>query len=314
MPSAVTHAYFARDVYKKLPAKVKRKIDLDEMVTFSQGPDVFYYDLLREKNRNFGKLVHTTKTEKFIIEYVDHILKYRLEKKKEVISSLYGMVLHYVLDKTTHPFIYYETDGSPVKHREMELLIDLYMIEKREKINPRKVDITTLVFPKMAPKNQLQNLLDRVYEDVYGVSNMGKVYLRNLPEMKEYFHMFRYDPYGYKLKLYRVIHKLPFVSNKICYNSYAIDLRTKVAYINFEHEVWCHPCNKSETSTKSFFDLYHDALEEAVFILTQIHQVLVKENEVRSLQKVTGNKSMITGKDCNSKTKMTYFKNKKPGK
>lgn len=312
MPAAVTHAYFVKDVYKKLKPKVRRKIDLDTLILFSQGPDVFYHTPLiykKKKEKSFGYIVHSTKTAQFMIEYVDHILKYRLEKRKDIISSCYGMLSHNILDKKTHPLIFYQTNKDRTKHREMELLIDLYMLERRERINPRKVKLSKLLFPKVETSVQLRILLDRVYEDVYGKPNMGKVYLASLKKQQRTFKWARNDSNGYKLKFYQALSKLPFVSKRICYLSYANDLRKKVKYVNFEHEEWCHPCNKNELSTKSFFDLYQEAIEEAVKQIEFIHEVLTQEAELKDLRNVLDNKSMITGKDCNSKSKMRYFKN-----
>lgn len=313
MPNAVTHSYFVRDVYKRLNPKVRRKIDLDFLVTFGVGPDAFYNPSFTsfpfKKIRNFGYQVHHKKTQKFLIEYVDHILKYRLENNREIISSLFGMLCHNVLDKTTHPLIYYQTGGNAIKHREMELLIDLYMLEKREQINPRRVRIAPLLFPKMKFSVQLRNLLDRVYEDTYGKRNMGKTYLKCLNQMKRNYQYFRYDPMGYKLKLYHTISKFPWVSKKMNYYSYANNLRKKVSYINFKHNGWSHPCNKKEICTDSFFDLYKKAILEAVYVIEETYDVLSKDKELRNLRSVIDNRSMITGKDCNSKTQMKYFKN-----
>lgn len=313
MPQAATHAYFAKDVYKKLPAKVKKKTDLDLMITFSQGPDAFYNAVTLHGNKNnyhFGYMVHTTKTKKFLIEYTDHILKYRLEKNLDVVSSLYGMMLHNVLDKKTHPLIYYQTSKDSLKHREMELLIDLYMIEKRERKDPKSINLTNFIFPKMTDSKPLINLLDRVYEDVYNVPNMGKTYIKGLKGMRFSYTHLRYDPYGHKRNFYQVLTNLPFVSPRINTYSYANNLRDKIWYINYEHEKWTHPCNKNEVSTKSFFDLYNEAIDIAVEMITKTHEVLSHELDLKELDSVIDNKSMLTGKDCNLSGRMRYFRDK----
>ena len=45
MPSTMTHAAMARDIYNRLSKKVQEKFDnqLEEYVTYSQGPDLFYF-------------------------------------------------------------------------------------------------------------------------------------------------------------------------------------------------------------------------------------------------------------------------------
>lgn len=312
MPSIVTHTYFAKDVYQKLKPKIKRKIDLDTFLVFSKGSDVFnsqYLDFFHHQElSDFAFYVHDNKTKKFLMEYVSHILKYRLEKNEEVVASLYGMIAHHVLDSKTHPFIYYQTNIKPYEHKEMELLIDLYMLEKRERMKPCRVNLTKLVYPKMSYSVQLRNLLNRLYQDVYGVERMGNAYLSCLEQSHFMVRYFMLDRYGAKLKIYRILQTLPFVSKKIILNSYANDLRKKVIYFNFEHDRWCHPCNKTETSTASFFDLYHEALDRTIEILEQVHEVLVGKKELKELKQVLDNASCITGKDCDIKYPMKYFK------
>ena len=45
MPSSITHAYFAREVYTSLPVKYKNKINSDtgELELFAQGSDPFMF-------------------------------------------------------------------------------------------------------------------------------------------------------------------------------------------------------------------------------------------------------------------------------
>ena len=312
MPSMVAHTYFAKDVYKKLKPKIKRKMDYDTFLVFSKGSDLFYYQYLdffhHQDLSDFAFYVHDNRTKKFLMEYVSHILKYRLEKNEEVIASLYGMIVHHVLDVKTHPFIYYQTNIKPYEHKEMELLIDLYMLEKRENMKPCKVNLHRFLFPKTSYSVQLRNLLNRLYQDVYGVPRMGNAYLSCLEQTHFIVRYFMTDRYGIKLAIYRLLSKLPFVPDQIVCNSYANDLRKKVVYFNYEHDRWCHPSNKNETSTASFFDLYHEAVDRAVEIMNEVHEVLVGKKDEKELKKVFDNASCITGKDCDIKYPMKYCK------
>lgn len=322
----MTHNYFARDVYRKLSPKLKRKIDRDSMLVFSEGPDVFYYQFLNPVKmttlQNFGNLVHETHTKKFFYDYVNYMLKFRLEKKKEIVGSLYGYITHFVLDSTTHPLVYYktgfynnETKESVTyhkKHTEMELLIDLYMLEKREKKKPSKIRIDKMVFPKTSYSVQLKNLLNRVYQDVYGIENMGTVHLSSIKQMRFVYRHFCYDPHGMKLACYRQLAKvLPAKLKVIEYGSYANNLRSKISYINYEHDTWCHPLDKKETSTDSFFDLYNEAVTKAVTLITFLDRVLSGEVELKQLEKKLKDISYTTGKDCRNMAPMRYFEQEK---
>lgn len=313
MPGIVTHTYFAKDIYIKLKPKIKRRIDQDTYLVFSKGPDIFryqYLNILRHKELvKFGYHVHDNKTKKFLLEYVNHIVKYRLEKNKEVVGSLYGTITHYVLDSKTHPLIYYQTNQNSYKHKEMELLIDLYILEKREEKKPRKIKIDKLLFPNISYSLQLRNLLNRLYQVVYGKEKMGNYYLSCLKQINFIVRYLKMDRYRIKLRIYRLLSKIPFIPKKIVLCSYANNLRKKIGYVNFEHEKWYHPCNKNEASTDCFFDLYNEAKEKTLEIINEVHSVLVGEKDIKELEKVLDNTSCITGKDCDIKRPMKYFKN-----
>lgn len=317
MPSACAHAYFARDVYRTLEPKLKRKIDRNTMITFSQGPDVFYYQFFNPfqnaKVHAFGQLVHTTYSKKFFIQYIDHMKRYRLEKKPEVVASLYGYLTHYLLDYYTHPLIYYKTGNTTIKqyrgkHQEMELLIDLYMLEKRERKKPAKIKLDRFLFPTREFSIPLKNLLNRVYQDVYQVPNMGNVYLSNLKQMRFIYRYFRYDPYHIKQPLYHILAIwFPTKWYRLDYTSYASELRTKIGYINYEHKPWCHPLDQTEIHTETFFDCYQRAQQEAVRIIQKMNLVLVGDIELKELEAILPDVSYLTGKDWHIGKEMQYF-------
>lgn len=312
MPYAMTHNYFAKDVYRKLNPKLKRKINRDSMLVFSEGPDVFYYQFLNffkiSTIQDFGNLVHERHTKQFFYHYVDYMLKFRLEKKPEIVGSLYGYITHFVLDACTHPLIYYKVGNSYEKHAEMELLIDLYMLEKREKKKPVKIKIDKMIFPKTNYSIQLKNLLNRVYQDVYGVPDMGTMHLSSIKQMCFVYRHFCYDPHGVKIRCYNTLATvLPPKLKVIKFGSYANDLRSKVSYINYEHKTWCHPLDKKEISTDSFFDLYQEAIPRAISLITMLDRVLSGELELKQLEKKLEDISYLTGKDCRKRAKMRYF-------
>ena len=88
MPSAMTHAYFAEDVYRKLPPRVKQKIERDTMRVFAQGPDVFYAHFFSKKTRLFGREMHVHKTKRFFENYIEYMKRYRLFVKLKLKSTV----------------------------------------------------------------------------------------------------------------------------------------------------------------------------------------------------------------------------------
>ena len=316
MPSAMTHAYFADDVYRKLPSRVKQKIERDTMRVFTQGPDMFYYHFFSSKVRSFGKEMHSHKTKRFFETYIEYMKRYRLEKKKEAISAFYGFLLHYILDMKTHPLIFYQT-GSNTKnkvesknsHREMELLLDLYYMEKKEKKNPAIIRHDRYLFPTRTFSSSLEHLLDDTIMKTYRKEDMGKCYLKSMRKMRFIHRFLSYDPHGRKLKFYRICDRLKLHRGKKWqYLSYANDLRRKATYFNCEHNRWCYPVDASIEKTESFFELYEEAIEEAVMWISKFHDVFVGKEDVKECMKDFPSNSYLTGVSEFKKTKMKYFK------
>ena len=76
MPSTVTHAYFANDVYDNLPIGLKKLLmdDKKKLRMFAQSTDPFiFYKLLSRKDkkiRNFQKYFHENKSQEFFINLI----------------------------------------------------------------------------------------------------------------------------------------------------------------------------------------------------------------------------------------------------
>lgn len=311
MPSAMTHAYFAEDVYRKLPPRVKQKIERDTMRVFAQGPDVFYAHFFSKKTRLFGREMHVHKTKRFFENYIEYMKRYRLEKKRETISACYGFLLHYILDMRTHPLIFYKTGSASQdknSHREMELLLDLYYMEKKEKKTPASIRQDRYLFQTCSFSASLEHLLDDVLMKTYQRENMGKVYMRSLRKMRFVHRFFSYDPHGVKLKLYRIGDRLRTNRGKKWqYISYANDLRSKAAYFNCEHNNWCYPVDATIRKTESFFELYEEAIEEAVMWISKFHEVFVGKENLKECMKEFPSNSYLTGVSEFKKAKMKCF-------
>src|SRR5574344_569280 len=116
MPSTITHAYFIIDVYEKLDidTRILLKDQKDKLKIFAQSMDPlnFYTSFKKGKGkkvRAFANTFHTKKTQDYLINLINYIKYNYYSNNPEVIAFLYGMISHYVLDTTTHPYIYYKT-------------------------------------------------------------------------------------------------------------------------------------------------------------------------------------------------------------
>lgn len=146
MPGPYTHYLFSK--HNLLDHK-------KEFYVASQGPDAFfYYGIInsyplinRAKNlkevRDFGGYLHTINpsiTFSFLLDYIKNIKDNYL--KEHLLELIKGFMSHYVLDRTCHPYIYYET-GAPLTNKDyhffhmyFETLIDKEVeLYYKEKIN-----------------------------------------------------------------------------------------------------------------------------------------------------------------------------------
>lgn len=326
MPSSVTHALFALDVYDNLNKEYQKKISnkLENYKTFAQGPDpLFFYNLSnlkRGKNiRNiYPELIHTSNTQKFFISLIAYIKDNNLENNSEILSFLYGFITHYILDSTIHPFIIYKTgifsqkDNSTYKynglHNDMEVYIDSYMIFQREKVFPKDFKTYNFICNIREFSDEINLLLDNIFEDVYNINDFSKVYFKSIKQMKNIFRIYRYDKFGIKKIGYKFIDfLLPKKYLKKEMLSYHVNPNNKKHYLNLEKNEWNHPMNKYEYYNYSFVELYKISINRAVNTINYVNDVLYGKKNIKSLEKVFTNLSYVTGKDCKLKEKCQYF-------
>lgn len=323
MPSSFTHHIFALDVYDKLDDKTKNRMknNLEEMKLFAQGPDVFlFFDLgklKKNKSKYLGKTVHKRNSKDFFLKTVSYIKENKLEKNYEVIGFLYGFICHYALDSVCHPFIFYKTgvyrnNKETLKyiglHDEMESVIDSYFIKNKLQIKMKKYKPHKYISGVNEFSNELSNMIDNVFKDIYGWDNISKIYFKSYQRMKKLYRVFRYDPYKIKRTIYTIVDKItPKRIENLKWFSYNGEFKQKLHYMNFEKEKWNHPLDRNETYNYSFIELYVVACNKAVNIIKEVNKVLYDKESIKRLDSVFDNSSYINGKDCDIKDKMQYF-------
>ena len=126
--------------------------------------------------------------------------------------------------------------------------------------------------------------------------------------MKHSYHFLRYDPHGIKNKLYRFIDKIHSRSIKDFYPiTYSYELNKNDYYLNLCNNKWCHPRYNNEIYTESFIDLYNNAVNNAVYMINKVNEVLFENKNIKILNDVFLNLSLTSGKECNDKAKNKYF-------
>lgn len=324
MAGTITHAYFALDLYDRLSIRSKELlIDKKEYLKlFAQNTDIlFFYNITNfkkgKKVREFGYKSQKIKTYEFFSTLINYIKYNNHQYNPQVIAYLYGMLSHYVLDSTMHPFIIYKTgnfdksDKETYKynhlHNEMESYFDNYLLTIREGINPRKFKCYDFCFNVDEFDDSLIEVMDFTYKEVFGINDFHKYYLKASKQMKFFYRIFRYDPTGIKKLFYRGI---DLVSPKSLLRkvplSYHISYKDKKWFLNLEHKKWYNPTDKRSKSNESILELYTKALAKTSNMIQEINQFLYYDKKI-NLKKIVGNLSYETGKDCSKERKLKYF-------
>lgn len=324
MPSSMTHAYYAINVYEKLNDKSKNRIknSLDNLKYYAQGPDsYFFYNLIMTKKgkqiRDFGSYMHRHNVQDFFVNTIDYIYQNNLKNNHEVMAYLYGFICHLILDSTIHPLVFYKTGIFNKKnkktykynglHYEMEYFIDIYMIYQNEKIEAKYFKLFKYFHKINTLDNDLSKLINITLKETFNLDNMSKYYLESMKDLRLFFKYYNYDRFGIKKLIYQIFDFIaPQNIRRKKPLSFNIKHNQKIHYLNLEKNTWNHPCNIDETYDYSFIELYRISIDKAVNIINQINDILDNYN-IDKIKKIIPNTSYITGKDCNNKEKMHYF-------
>jgi hypothetical protein len=322
MPATITHAYFGKDVYDILPVNIKNKIDIKRIKTFGQGMDsLMFYNLfnpLPGKNiRKFDNYFHNNKTRAYFISLINYIKNNNLINDKDSYSYLCGLICHYALDSTVHPYVFYYTGSFKKKnpntykynnqHEFMETFIDNDMVRRRENSNPYNFNISKFAIDKKRFSNNLNKTLDYSFEEVFHLNNMSKIYYSSLKQMSRALTLFRKDSSGLKRIIYMTVDTFtPNNTFRFEAISYHYPLKDNNNYLNNNHILWRNPIDYNLTSKESFIDLYIKALKLAK-VLIEISFYYINGNNYIKLEDFFTNRSYTTGLDCDLGSDLKYF-------
>lgn len=323
MPATFTHGIFAMDVYDELSLKNKKILEsnLTQYKMFAQSMDsMMFYNIENIKPgkslREFQYTFHSTKTKEFFITLVKYIKEKKIYNDNEVMTFLYGFICHYVLDSNVHPFVFYKTGYFNKKDKEsykynnlhsfMETYLDNYLITKRISSTPYNFRIDNFCFDLKSFNDNLQECIDSVFEQVFNIKNMSKIYYISLKQMKGFLRRYRFDKLGLKKIGYKVI---DYITPKSIFRfealSYHYQPKDSEYYLNLKHSIWYNPCDKNIFSYESFDDLYKKSITETVKIIEKLDDYF-KGNNV-SLNNIFTNKSYISGLGCDKNLTLKNF-------
>ena len=320
MPSITTHHIFGIEVYKNLKEKNILKNDLLIYQTFTQSHDYLYYYTFDFKNakkiKNLGSKGHHEKTQEYIINIIKNIKKNNLSEHGPAIAYLYGVITHYVLDSTCHPYIFYKTgvyrkhDKNTHKylggHTHIEKQLDAYYYKKYFNKDYKYCNINKEIIKNPIFSNELTNLITASYKETYNIDNIGNIYQKCIKDAKIIMSLRSNDRFGIKKGLYRFIDLI--TRNKFHLKYYSTHInKIEKTFLNEDRQTWHHPSNKEITYNYSFEDLFNLSLKKTISIIEDVNQYLYDRKDLEELKESIPNVDYSTGFDLDKNIRMDYF-------
>lgn len=165
MPTTFTHDIFGKDVFKRLPDRLKETIRSGKGLyrIGLHGPDIFFYYWPIHKNKvnQTGHRMHREQASAFFEKGVSEFLT---DPSSELASYLLGFACHFMLDSTCHGYIGAFEKKTGISHAEIETELDRYFMirEKKELFSylpagvlepdEEKCRVIARVFPQLSAK------------------------------------------------------------------------------------------------------------------------------------------------------------------
>lgn len=318
MPNIISHTLFLDELYESLDDELKEWMQSRKqlMQIGSNGPDILFfhgYDpkrLLKKKDvARLGNLMHKEKTNEFYLKAVECIEKEQNEEiRKDMIAYICGHLCHWALDSNVHPYVFYRTGTctgeSAWWHHRFESILDAVVLKTKRDTTIQDFRIGTICEANLEIARAISRIYVPVAKDVYDFDLEPHQIVESLHDWALLQSIF-YDPDGKKDRIVRSIEKLLRKEN--LFSGYFVPNSTEDPYdvCNLMHNRWCHPCDETQVSTESFFDLYDKSLLVAKNVIRLFLQAIDSEEGKIDLVNFLQNKNYNLG--ISQDLEMKYF-------
>jgi hypothetical protein len=303
MPNIWSHIQFGREVLPLIQAEQYLR-DNKWKTAFQlgcQGPDFLFYDHFlpwqapTSLNR-LGSQMHNIRCGPFLLTLFEKARKHPLEHPAAAYTI--GFLLHHILDRHLHPFIFSLSGFKKWHHQRFETAMDSAILSKRAGIPTG----TTPVSPEVDTEDQLpggftSEFLNAVAEHYPVLAE--QITPEKLDQAVAQFIQAQklfYDPTGWKQKL-TFGQLAPFSPPK---------QQPLWDVLNLTKQPWMDPCDRTIIHTESALELWEQALTDAI-VTTQagIAWLRTHSDEEKTLHKDLFKErlkdiSYETGRPCGS--------------
>lgn len=274
MPACLTHHQFARDAASRLEEPVA---DRTAFFWGAQGPDFLfchrYFQAAAKKEvkslKEYGSALHRTSPSATLSAMRDFLFR---RPDPSYRSYVYGFLCHYALDSTAHPYVNSRSkslcesrpsENPSTMHGEIEASLDAIVLRWKTGKLPSEVKLKD-----MFPKNEgVQRKIAALYRDVlFGIygTNVSEEELYQSTKDAHFVFACCNDRTGLKRRIFSALEK----GRPSYVTSHLVPLTEdpEPDFANTLHEEWIW---KNFASRQDFFELYEEALELAVKLITQ---------------------------------------------
>ncbi len=293
MPSYISHAIHAEELYKKINNEkmYKEEIELNRLRGYSIAYD---YAFLSRGVDN-----HNNSARDYLLYIIRYIKDNHLEKNKDVLAYLYGHVAHFYLDALAHPLIYYIERGCMPSsflpsHFMVEGYLNSYLAEKV--LNKDIMDVNASYFNDINLNEPfVREMIFNSYQKVYNKKNvMTSFYM-----VHDFFNIIE--------SLYKNIFKTMEVAKGITNFDFFLKRNslTLDEMANSNHDEWLNPVT-GKIHRESFLDLFNKSIEYSLETIKDINNYLYNDNDFSILEREIPDISLDTGVLKSRGIKMLY--------
>jgi len=289
MPSQLLHTLFGEDVIAGIYRRMENRFGIEAAKTLEavqntwknvfalgcQGPDIFYHSRRRRPvGLEYGTLLHRRGIGLFVAELLD--MAFPASQAKVIdergVYAL-GFMTHAVLDRAAHPFIVYKTYVPPKygsisyaqAHAFFERIIDVRMLKivrglELSSWNQERMLAETCANPPPHVKELLAQALIRTFPERAGKDGQLQRRIENTFHDSAVFYRLTAP-----VNVPREILEVPPAAHKnhLVY-IYPEELPEQVDFLNLEKRPWFYPAGEKREDTRSFPEMYAEAVEKAV--------------------------------------------------
>jgi hypothetical protein len=314
MPSHFAHLLFAEDALRgALGEKANEILDAHgNLFRFgAQGPDFFYHNQrTMPTGLRYGVALHKHGYGSFVQELVREAVRLSAGPGSELSAFILGFTTHAALDRFAHPFIVYFAGWVDPKeeasrrlyhaHPFLERILDVLVLRERYGLLPPQFDFlsrircgATLPYPVI---KAMVKGLNTTYP-AYNYKSRNRLRIQNAYHDAMFFYKLTNHLNPDLIRLaYRRDRNEGFREKRLGL-IHPREVPEGYDFLNLKRAPWCHPCDSTAVTNASFLEVFDDALQRCIVMLSDVHRVLAEQAPIDGLAARLGNESLDTGRE-----------------